>query len=680
MEARRILIGTLALLTLAATFTGALLPPDARAWGNQSAHPEINRLAIELFETRKADNPLLRNTTFDGEKAWGIAWDPSDGTDLFNKTQTNRRQKELRDWIIDGGFSADEPEGPMALRHFYDPTNRTTPWLTDQRWVTDLLTRTLGTIAVNPEISALDWAMDRDQGLGAMEVIYSQDYSWPDAKEYFKKALADKTAGNEFYGQAWRSLGETMHLVADMAVPAHVRNDGHALNDADPLEYATGAAEVRKNNSTDWSPAINYDQSIAGLMHDLASWTNRNFFSKDTVPLAGKTTTANGQPAYPLPDMSALSVSKSGYIESYVDGQYVRQARKSFWYRMGLTKTPSYTMDNVVIGDQQRVLIPTAVRAAEAVIERFLPRFEVKASVKPEDEGSYTVFGSITLKPNTEWPERLPIRNGAYVRIGNKKEPVKLYAADDLNQFSMTVKASVGDKIVVGYDLGGYVIESQPVEIQDIPARQTISATYDLTGMEFPPPGKVFGTDDNPISVSIDGTVKTAPGIQFERAEWFSFVPGWPPVVRFVFSIPAVRQPDGSLKTEYNDLDVVSLGVTLSPPKTTEITMKEGSYLITYEFLGCGEGEAFSIPLFTTSKRYSWSNGGWISNVPHFTRAIRDTPIEEFRGPLEVGGAFATNFRVRITSKNLETKEENSSVQDVGIVVVISLVQRIVEP
>lgn len=679
MEARRIVIGALALLAVLTT-GGMFLPADAYGWGNLSAHPEINRVAIELFETRKADSPVLKNTTLDGEKVWGIAWDPSDGTDLFNKTQSNRREKPAKDWIVDGGFSADEPEGPMALRHFYDPTNKSAPWLNDQRWVTEILKRLLGTMATNPEISALDWAMDRDQGMGAMEVIYPQEYSWPDAKEYFKKALADKNAGNEFYGKAWRAVGETMHLVADMTVPAHVRNDGHALNDADPLEYATNAAEVRSNFSSNWSTAINYEQSVSGLMNELASWTNRNFFSKDTVPLAGRTTSANGQPAYPLPDMNALTVSRSGYIESFVDGTYVRQARQSFWYRMGLTKTPSYTMDSVVIADQQRVLIPTAVRAAEAVIERFLPRFKVTASVKPAEEGKYTVFGEIELQPNAEWPERLPIRNGAYVRIENKKEPVKLYAAEDLNEFSMTVKASVGDEVVVGYDLGGYVIESDPVEIQDILARQTISATYELTGMEFPPPGKVFGTGDNPITVSISGTVKTAPGIQFERTEWYPFVSGWPPVVRFVFSIPAVRQPDGSVRTEYNDLDVVSLGVSLGEPKNTKVEKDEPGYHITYEFLGCGDGEAFSMPLFTTSKRYSWSNGSSISNVPRFTWAQRDTPITEFKGPMEAGGAFATNFQVRVTTRDTRTGEETSGVQEVGIVVVIALVQHIAEP
>jgi len=678
LETRRLVGGILTLLVVL-IFSGMILPREARAWGNQSAHPEINRIALELFDQRKADIPFLKNATLDGDKTRGIAWDPGDGTDLFNKTQANEREKQAKDWIVDGGFSADEPEGPMALRHFYDPTQAATPWLTDQRWVTEILTRTLGTIAVNPEISILDWAMDRDQGLGAMEVIYSQEYSWPDAKAYFKQALADRTAGNEFYGKAWRALGETMHLVADMGVPAHVRNDGHALNDADPLEYATNAAEVRNNYSTDWSTAINYDQGVAGLMRDLALYTNRNFFSKDTIPLAGRTTTANGQAPYALPDMSALTVSKSGYIESYVDGKYVRQARQAFWYRMGLSKTPAYTMDSVVIADQQRVLIPTSVRAAEAVIERFLPRFEVKSSVKPDTsaEDKYTVFGSITLQPNTEWPDRLVIRNGAYVRIGEKKTMVKLYS-DDFSEFSTTVSAAVGDEIVVGYDLGGYIIESDPVEIQDIPARQSIDATYELTGLELP--GRVFGTGDNSITVRIGGEVKTAPGLQFERAEWYSFVSGWPPVLRFVFSIPAIRQPDGTVKTEYNDLDVVNLGVALGEPEEMKIERDEGSYHMTYEFVGYTDGEAFSMPLSTTGKRYPWNNGGSISNVPHITWAQQDTPIKEFRGPFEAGGGFAINFRVKVTSKDMTTGEETSGVQEVGQVVVIALVKRIVEP
>lgn len=631
------------------------------------AHRAFNKAIVEKLVKASAAMPQFKDYLFvmDSVDLKGPAITKSGWWDATTADQ----ELTPLEWIVEGGYSADEPEIPAAYRHFYDPLalNGGKSYLTD-------MNRALAVF--NPQVDAIFWHFYGNDPNGINE------WTWENGKKYLLQALrtADEAERSALLGKAFRCLGEVLHNTADMGCPPHVRNDGHALNDADPLEYATNAAEVRANFSSNWSTAVNYAQSVCGLMNELASWTNRNFFSKDTIPMAGRTTTANGQPAYPLRDMNALTVSRSGYIESFVDGAYVRQARQSVWYRMGLTKTPSYTMDSVVITDQQRVLIPTAVRATEAVIERFLPRFKVTASVKPAEEGKYTVFGEIELQPSAEWPERLPIRNGAYVRIGNKKEPVKLYAAEDLNEFSTTAKASVGDEIVVGYDLGGYVIESDPVEIQDIPARQTIEATYELTGMEFPPPGRVFGTADNPITVSIGGTVRTAPGIQFERAEWYSFVSGWPPVVRFVFSIPAVHQPDGTVKTEYNDLDVVSLGVSLGEPKNTKVEKDELGYPITYEFLGCGDGEAFSMPLFTTSKRYSWSNGGSISNVPHFTRAVRDDPIKEFKGPLEVGGAFATNFRIRVTTKDVGTGEETSGVQEVGIVLVLSLVQRIVEP
>ena len=32
---------------------------------------------------------------------------------------------------------------------------------------------------------------------------------------------------DKLFAAAWRSLGETMHLIADMSVPSHVRNDSH---------------------------------------------------------------------------------------------------------------------------------------------------------------------------------------------------------------------------------------------------------------------------------------------------------------------------------------------------------------------------------------------------------------------------------------------------------------------
>lgn len=428
-------------------------PVRVGAYGNIEAHPQINRSALDLFDSEKDAHEYLRRASLSGEPTWGVAWDANDGIQPILQNVAVKKKKSARQWIIDGGFSADEPEGPQALRHFYDPTDRTTPWLTDI---------VVSTVVRNPEISLLDWVGDKD------DPSLAQDYSWPDAKEYFRNALADATPANELYGKAWRGVGETVHAIGDLALPAHVRNDGHAkeLGDPDPVEVSTTANIIESQASGEWAP-LNYDQDVLKLMHDLAAWTNANFLSKDTVPLSGNTATANGKSAYAGPTWVGLSADADGYISNTVDSRATRMVRESLLFHWGLTKTPTYVVDRAVVRDQQKLLIPTMVRAGEAVIRRFLPQFEVRASAAPEPgaTGRYTVRGEIIHHPTAEWPNRLTVRNGAYVLVDGKRTGVKLGAARDLNSFTLTISADAGSEVVVAYDLGGYLIESEPVTL-----------------------------------------------------------------------------------------------------------------------------------------------------------------------------------------------------------------------
>ncbi len=109
----------------------------------------------------------------------------------------------------------------------------------------------------NPKLSAVDWAFDRDLGYG----YFIQDYSWNDGLRYYQAALASTTRENPSYGQAWRAVGETMHLVSDMTVPAHIRNDGHAWSD--PYEDSVGSYEVYAY-AAGTPLALNYDQERSG--------------------------------------------------------------------------------------------------------------------------------------------------------------------------------------------------------------------------------------------------------------------------------------------------------------------------------------------------------------------------------------------------------------------------------
>jgi hypothetical protein len=63
----------------------------------------------------------------------------------------------------------------------------------------------------------------------------SNDYSWAKARQYYSEALfTNETAERDAkLAETFRSLGQIMHMIQDMAVPAHTRDDafeGHLLS------------------------------------------------------------------------------------------------------------------------------------------------------------------------------------------------------------------------------------------------------------------------------------------------------------------------------------------------------------------------------------------------------------------------------------------------------------------
>jgi hypothetical protein len=56
-------------------------------------------------------------------------------------------------------------------------------------------------------------------------------YSWNDVRGYFYEALtaSDRITKERKYAETFRGLGQLMHLVQDLSVPEHARDDGHYL-------------------------------------------------------------------------------------------------------------------------------------------------------------------------------------------------------------------------------------------------------------------------------------------------------------------------------------------------------------------------------------------------------------------------------------------------------------------
>jgi hypothetical protein len=482
------------MVLLLALIAFAGLAPLAQAYDNYGFHRAINFMAVYRFssDVMRLD-PSLDNAAIDWyELVYGYDWGVGDGPDSTWTSKYSQRTAVYRDkwmgtWIVDGGYSGDQPENPMALRHFYDPVYEPR-YLTDQMSAIQLM-------GGSPDMDAITWALDSTEN----------QYSFYDGKIYFALALASpdpEKYGN--YGKAWRTVGETMHVMADLCNPAHVRNDGHVS--AEPMEDRTGVLQVARyavypSAPLDYSCTIG-NHNLQAVMKDVATWTNSNFFSADTIPLpTGKQ--ANGERIYPLP-VSLGNLYNDGYNYSDYYGQKIKAYRVTLTEETGNSGTTgeaSYSVAGDAVTTQQSLVIPTAIRASEAVLDAFLPRFTVTVDSVVEKSGmskpTYTVTARILHIPTSEWPSDLPIRNGAHILITNDAvgknidKKLSVSGSGTLNQFSADIGNDIlpGDQVTVYYDFGGYRVYSDPVTVTSLPAatqKPTVAPTPAPTYTEAP--------------------------------------------------------------------------------------------------------------------------------------------------------------------------------------------------
>lgn len=115
----------------------------------------------------------------------------------FNIT-TSTETRNFALWLAHGGYSADEPEVIMSLRHFFDP-------LAKQHYLTDIIGNTAIT---NPAIDARIWALE-----GPASGAYPEnEFAWAKGLAYYRLAMEQETGREENLAKAFRSLGETMHV------------------------------------------------------------------------------------------------------------------------------------------------------------------------------------------------------------------------------------------------------------------------------------------------------------------------------------------------------------------------------------------------------------------------------------------------------------------------------------
>ena len=185
--------------------------------------------------------------------------------------------KEVFLWISEGGEREDKDLRP--LNHFHNPITN--------RGLTSF------------DYSALSWAT-LPAGTQSPE-----SYSWNDVRFCYYNALTykDRFSRDINYARTFRGIGQVMHLLQDMSVPAHTRNDPHVplLGGNDDYEgcfMKTAMPPISSYTPKSFNPVSSFPLTVQNLFDTdqftganpditmqsaigLAEYTNANFLSED---------------------------------------------------------------------------------------------------------------------------------------------------------------------------------------------------------------------------------------------------------------------------------------------------------------------------------------------------------------------------------------------------------------
>ncbi|MBK9089234.1 MAG: hypothetical protein IPL90_09390 [Holophagales bacterium] len=444
-------------------------------------HRAINRLAVERFFAEKQSDPIL--SRYDLSRSKKLLGETYVSGDMF-RPGTGDRAATFTRWIEEGGYTADEPELYASFRHFYDPLawnaedhafeglslgpqpgaapvtpGGGAPYLTDDLNSLNKLYSAITGSAVNPRIHAKEWAIDGPENNGWGE----NPYCWKRGLEYVEKAFAETGPEKQrLWAKAWRSLGETMHLLADMTSVPHVRNDSHPSASSYLGEYSDHVGRLRSDPYETLAqealvvasaggplPDISLRDTPEELFDAVAHFTNSSFFSADTIagrdPVTGdEVTNANGLRPYPSPRLEECR-DEGGYFVKDVAGRPVRMAHRSWLEAAGWGQAMHHVrLSSACVKDQAAVLVPLALAANARLVDLFLPR--VRVDVEEVDPVAKKLRGNLVHVPYGAYGRALRYSSG-----GGEVQAVYL---DGSIQWLDKYKIEIRDGVIEG-DLSG---------------------------------------------------------------------------------------------------------------------------------------------------------------------------------------------------------------------------------
>ena len=185
-----------------------------------SVHSAINEKASEQTQ-------ILKEVL---QQQLGLEPDP-DEPDILDKFIGPRTIKE---WIAYGGEAEDfghpdipwkwDPTSTRAFNHFHDPLKDWDEAHFDH-WTNVFYLK----YYYRSPVSTILWGLNPEE----QDFYFNAtgDWSWGKAREYYYDALTKETEGdrNQAFANCFRAVGQVMHLLQDMSVPLHTRNDVHVF-------------------------------------------------------------------------------------------------------------------------------------------------------------------------------------------------------------------------------------------------------------------------------------------------------------------------------------------------------------------------------------------------------------------------------------------------------------------
>lgn len=476
------------------------------SYGNTKNHPTINGFIVESFLKKNNKGTFsmskFKNYEFDFEKSKlkgdyitkpGLL-NPSEidnwkGDQLsnfelvgLNPTYTEEpREESPKKWIEHGGFSADEPEVPASLRHFYDPTRSD-----EERYLTDKVNSKVmswfQSNFKNPKTDGLQWALGTQGNFGVTEHLYT----WEHGKKYIQAALQEVNPNKRknYMAKAWRSLGETLHMIADHGCPPHVRNDGHPsipiallsyFGNPDPYEENL---DLWQNNNNDallayksgivpkkLAETLQKVKTTKEIAHELAVFTNSNFFTNETISGTDWKGNKIKQITHPEYEYKSPKISLANYDDGYyrtkIEGQEVLMCSDKWFFSKFNIPRKYPEIDEACIKSQAKVLIPSITEAGVNVIKLFIPNLEVKI-ISLDENGN--ISGQIIHNTDKEYMQKINYNGPVNIKTVTLTELANLNAIN--GKFSGKINGGENSDIYAEIEFGGVKVKSQTIKNQ----------------------------------------------------------------------------------------------------------------------------------------------------------------------------------------------------------------------